>query len=288
MGRRIHKSTGMIIVKLSFPTILNNVVISQTAPVYVKVLYGNTQGGGGGGGSVAWNDITGKPATFAPSSHTHPISEITNLQASLNAKENTIAAGSAAQYYRGDKTFQTLDKSAVGLGNVDNTSDANKPISNATQSALNGKANILHGHAISDVSGLQTALDGKAPTSHSHAISDVTNLQSSLNDKAPLVITANRQTASYTLVLTDAYKIVEMNVASANNLTVPPNSSVAFATGTQILIAQYGAGQTTVVAGSGVTIRSSGAKLKLSGQYSGGTLLKIGTNEWYLFGDIIA
>lgn len=288
MGRRIHKSTGMIIVKLSFPTILNNVVISQTAPVYVKVLYGNTQGGGGGGGSVAWNDITGKPATFAPSSHTHPISEITNLQASLNAKENTIAAGSAAQYYRGDKTFQTLDKSAVGLGNVDNTSDANKPISNATQSALNGKANILHGHAISDVSGLQTALDGKAPTSHSHAISDVTNLQSSLNDKAPLVITANRQTASYTLVLSDAYKIVEMNVASANNLTVPPNSSVAFATGTQILIAQYGAGQTTVVAGSGVTIRSSGAKLKLSGQYSGGTLLKIGTNEWYLFGDIIA
>lgn len=278
----------MIIVKLSFPTIVNNVVISQTAPVYVKVLYGNTQGGGGGGGSVAWNDITGKPATFAPSSHTHPISEITNLQASLNAKENTIAAGSAAQYYRGDKTFQTLDKSAVGLGNVDNTSDANKPISNATQSALNGKANILHGHAISDVSGLQTALDGKAPTSHSHAISDVTNLQSSLNDKAPLVITANRQTASYTLVLTDAYKIVEMNVASANNLTVPPNSSVAFATGTQILIAQYGAGQTTVVAGSGVTIRSSGAKLKLSGQYSGGTLLKIGTNEWYLFGDIIA
>jgi hypothetical protein len=279
----------MIIVKLSFPTIVNNVVISQTAPVYVKVLYGNTQGGGGGGGgSVAWNDITGKPATFAPSSHTHPISEITNLQSSLNAKENTIPAGTTGEYYRGDKTFQTLDKIAVGLGNVDNTSDANKPISSATQSALNGKANTSHGHAISDVSGLQTALDGKAPTSHSHAISDVTNLQSSLNDKAPLVITANRQTASYTLVLADAYKIVEMNVASANNLTVPPNSSVAFPTGTQILIAQYGAGQTTVVAGSGVTVRSSGAKLKLSGQYSGGTLLKIGTNEWYLFGDISA
>jgi hypothetical protein len=53
-----------------------------------------------------------------------PISTAT--QTALNAKENTITAGTTAQYYRGDKTFQTLDKTAVGLGNVDNTSDANK------------------------------------------------------------------------------------------------------------------------------------------------------------------
>lgn len=104
--------------------------------------------------------------------------------------------------------------------------------------------------------------------------------------KTDKLITANRQTASYTLVIGDADKLVEMNNASANNLTVPPNSSVAFSVGTQIIIAQYGAGQTTVVAGSGVTIRSSGGKLKLTGQYSGGTLIKIATDEWYLFGDI--
>jgi hypothetical protein len=61
----------------------------------------------------------------------------------LNLKENTITAGTSGQYYRGDKTFQTLDKTAVGLGNVDNTSDANKPISSATQTALNGKQNTL-------------------------------------------------------------------------------------------------------------------------------------------------
>lgn len=35
----------------------------------------------------------------------------------------------------------------VGLGNVDNTSDANKPISTATQTALNGKSNTNHNHA---------------------------------------------------------------------------------------------------------------------------------------------
>lgn len=119
-------------------------------------------------------------------------------------------------------------------------------------------------------------------------LSSQTDLQTSLDAKTPKLITTNRQTASYTLALSDADKLVEMNVGSANNLTVPLNSSVAFPTGTQILLAQYGAGQTTVVATSGVTIRSNGGKLKLNVQYSGATLIKIGTDEWYLFGDIVS
>lgn len=56
-----------------------------------------------------------------------------------NSKENAIASGTTSQYWRGDKTFQDLNKAAVGLGNVDNTSDLNKPISTATQTALNLK-----------------------------------------------------------------------------------------------------------------------------------------------------
>jgi hypothetical protein len=101
-------------------------------------------------------------------------------------------------------------------------------------------------------------------------------------------ITTNRQTASYTLVLADANKLVELNVATANTLTVPLNSSVAFPIGTQILIAQYGAGACTITAASGVTLRSEGSKLKTNGQYSGATLVKIGENEWYAFGNLIA
>jgi len=104
--------------------------------------------------------------------------------------------------------------------------------------------------------------------------------------KTDKLIVANRQTVSYTLVLSDADKLVEMNVGSANNLTIPLNSSVAFATGTQILLAQYGAGQTTLVPTSGVTIRSNASKVKLNAQYSGATLIKIGSDEWYLFGDL--
>lgn len=46
-------------------------------------------------------------------------------QTALNLKENTIAAGTTAQYYRGDKTFQALDKTAVGLSNVPNIDATN-------------------------------------------------------------------------------------------------------------------------------------------------------------------
>jgi hypothetical protein len=79
--------------------------------------------------------ITGTTKKLKPANL--PIS--TPIQTALDAKENTITAGTTAQYFRGDKTFQTLDKTAVGLPNVDNTSDANKPVSTATQTALDAK-----------------------------------------------------------------------------------------------------------------------------------------------------
>jgi hypothetical protein len=77
----------------------------------------------------------------------------------LATKENTIAPGTTSQYYRGDKTWQTLDKTAVGLGNVDNTSDLNKPISTATQTALNAKENTANKNTANGYAGLGS--DGK-------------------------------------------------------------------------------------------------------------------------------
>lgn len=57
----------------------------------------------------------------------------------LAGKEPTITAGTTSQYWRGDKTWAALTAATIGLGNVDNTSDANKPVSSATQTALNAK-----------------------------------------------------------------------------------------------------------------------------------------------------
>lgn len=56
----------------------------------------------------------------------------TNLETHINNKSNP----------------HKVTKGQVGLGNVDNTSDANKPISNATQTALNGKFSATDGNAL--------------------------------------------------------------------------------------------------------------------------------------------
>ncbi len=99
-------------------------------------------------------------------------------------------------------------------------------------------------------------------------------------------VNADTQTGTtYTLVLTDAGKMVTMSNASAIALTVPTNASVAFPVNTRIDLLQLGAGQVTV-SGAGITFKSSGAKLKLTGQYSGATLWKEATDTWVLIGDI--
>ena len=97
----------------------------------------------------------------------------------------------------------------------------------------------------------------------------------------------NAQAANYVLVLSDRNKIVEMDVVTANTLTVPPDSSVTFPTGTHITIIQTGAGQCTVTQGSGVTINATPGN-KLRAQWSGATLIKRAADTWVLIGDLSA
>jgi hypothetical protein len=101
--------------------------------------------------------------------------------------------------------------------------------------------------------------------------------------------TINSQTGTtYTLVLADAGKTIDLNNASAITLTVPLNSSVAYPVGTRIDLVQSGAGQVTVAATGGVTINSKGGNLKLTGQWSAATLIQRSANTWVLIGDIAA
>jgi hypothetical protein len=187
------------------------------------------------------NDTDANLKARANHTGTQTASTISDFSAAVDAR---VAAGITGKADLASPTFTGtvagITKTMVGLGSVDNTADADKPVSTATQTALGAKA-----------------------------------------DKT---VTTNTQTASYTLVLSDAGKAVEMNVASANNLTVPPNSSVAFPTGTVIEVGQLGAGQTTVVADSGVTIRSASG-LKLRAQYSVASIRKRASDEWWITGD---
>ncbi len=97
----------------------------------------------------------------------------------------------------------------------------------------------------------------------------------------------NAQSDSYSLVLADAGKMIEMGKGTAQDLTVPLNSAHAFPVGTRIDILQTGAGQVTVVATGGVTINAK-TGLKLSGQWAAATLIKRATDTWVLVGALSA
>lgn len=106
-------------------------------------------------------------------------------------------------------------------------------------------------------------------------------------------VTLNAQTATYTVVLADAdQKLVTMSVGSANDFLIPTNANVAFAIGTIINVIQIGAGQTTIKAvTSGTTTISSNAgtsaQPKLKSQFSAASCIKVGTDTWYVVGDIV-
>lgn len=95
----------------------------------------------------------------------------------------------------------------------------------------------------------------------------------------------NAQTSAYTLTLADNGKMVEMNVASGNALTVPSNANVAFPVGTTLTILQTGAGQTTLTPQAGVTINATPG-LKLRAQWASATIIKRATDTWVALGDL--
>ena len=124
-------------------------------------------------------------------------------------------------------------------------------------------------------------LVGRATTD---TLTNKTLTSPTIND-AKQNLTLNAQTGTtYTFVLADNGKLVTLDNASAITVTVPANSSVAYATGAIINLQQIGAGQVTVVAAAGVTINGTGTKTRA--QWSAASLLKTATDTWTLIGDI--
>jgi len=84
-------------------------------------------------------NVANKQTDLTASATKYPT--VNAVNSGLATKEPTITPGTTSQYFRGDKTFQTLDKNTVGLSNVDNTSDASKPVSTAQATAIGLKEN---------------------------------------------------------------------------------------------------------------------------------------------------
>lgn len=96
-------------------------------------------------------------------------------------------------------------------------------------------------------------------------------------------IQINVRNASYILVLADKGKTIEMTVAGANSLTIPPHSSVPLPVGTYVNVTQMGAGQTTIVGGAGVAVQGHSG-LKMAGQFAMATMYQRVVDNWIVGG----
>ena len=190
----------------------------------------------------------------------------------------SLALGeTSSSAYRGDRGKIAYDHSQLTSGNPHNVTKSDVGLSNVVNSDTTTTANITDSSNKRFVTDAQLTVIGNT--------SGTNTGDQDLSGYATKNITLDRKTASYTLVANDNGKMIEMNVGSANTLTI--DASI-FSAGNQILISQYGAGQTTITAGAGVTLRSSGAKLKTSAQYSLVTIIAISSTEFYIAGDLTA
>ena len=148
----------------------------------------------------------------------------------------------------------SLVKGDVGLGNVDNTSDSNKPVSTAQQAALDLK------------------VGGNAA-----------------NNLGYLNIPQVSQSAAYTCVLTDAGKHLLHPSAdtTARTFTIPANASVAFPVGSAITFINQNGGGVITIAITTDTMRLAGAGTTGSRTLAANgiaTAIKVSSTEWLISG----
>jgi hypothetical protein len=190
----------------------------------------------------------------------------------------SLALGeTSSSAYRGDRGKIAYDHSQLTSGNPHNVTKSDVGLSNVVNSDTTTTANITDSSNKRFVTDAQLTVIGNT--------SGTNTGDQDLSGYATKNLTLDRKTASYTLVAGDNNKLIEYNSATPVNNTI--NSGV-FTAGNQILVSQYGAGQVTFVAGSGVTLLSPSGKTKTTGQYSLATIIAISASEFYISGDLTA
>ena len=137
---------------------------------------------------------------------------------------------------------------------------------NATSLWKNGTAKSVLGQATTSTDGWLSSTDWNI-----------------FNGKLDKNIPRNRQNASYTLQLSDRAKLIEIDSATPNTLTIPAN---VFSSGDQFLYIPYGNGQTTITAGVGVTINSGTGTYTTASKYGVVSIIAVSATEFYINGNL--
>lgn len=253
------------------------------------------------GGNITGSLTVGGVAVSL-SGHGHTISDVANLQTALDGKAasghtHAIAQVTGLQTELNNK--QPLDPDLTSIAEL--TGDGYLArIAGGWALTAENFAPLNHTHPTSQVVGLDAALAGKAPLASPAFTGTPTTPQAAAYANTQTVantaqvystvttVPESYQTASYTLALADAGKMVTFDSTNAVTLTIPPFADVGLPINVRIDLLQLGSGQVSVAPGAGVTLLSRDSKKKLSGVCAGATLWKVGPNTWVLIGDIAA
>lgn len=146
-----------------------------------------------------------------------------------------------------------ITQDMVGLSEVNNTSDLNKPVSTATQTAINAVSNTM------------------------------TNNLATKADK--MVMTTVIGTTAYTLTMSDMYTRIEFNQSTPITITIPNDSTENLPIGSNVEFLQAGTGKLTVTNANGVNIYGPDNQFKSRVQWSSIFAEKRGNNSWLITGD---
>lgn len=258
-----------------------------------------------------WGTIAGKPAVVAEgataaAARTAIGAGTSNL--ALGTTAGTALAGNytppaaPVQSVAGKTGTVTLAKGDVGLSNVDNTSDANKPVSIAQALALSGKADVVV------YTGGNLTYKGATITSWPAGLTGpclvlgyadlsavpawvpatayvVVDYDSPPPDLGRLPGVTNSTGTSYTVTLADEGKLITLANAGTITVTLPTDATAAIPIGGQIHFAQRGSGGLAFTAASGATLNP--ATPATAALNSVVTAIKIAANTWLFTGALV-
>jgi Phage tail repeat like len=171
------------------------------------------------------------------------ISEFLMLTTPTGLEQTIVAIGGVNHRVTLNAIKSLITKNDLGLAFVNNTSDADKPISTATQAALMGKSNMGHTHAMTDVSGLvqyitdqlNTLASTLSAAGHTHQLTEIVGLVTALADKA-----------SVTDLNSLAAVVSNINTALATKAAVVHSHGTSSITGLDLYVASQITGKADV------------------------------------------
>ena len=238
------------------PDVPTSRTISTTAPLT-------------GGGALTGNLTLAVSAASATATGVVELATTAEATAQVDTVRAVTPAGLADRVL----TSRTITTSAPLSGGGDLTANRTLSITSATE-ALIGAVELA------------TQAETDAGTDDARAVTPLKLAASIAAKTLTKAQSINTLTGTaHAIVLTDAGKLVILSNASTTTLTVPNEATVNFPIGTFVDIMRYGLGSVSVIPQSPVAIRATPSTV-LRAQYSGATLVKIGSDEWSLVGDL--